>query len=165
MKGRVIYKSKYGSTKQFAIWIAEATGFPLYDIKNCPKSLHDLDVILLAGSIHAGSVSVKDYVTLNWSFMKDKKIVLILTSGTSNGEVINKVVEESFTPEMLRVIKVFPVGGRYLLSRMGFIDRNIIKLVARFTKSPEARKGMLTEKDEVNRESLQEIMDFLYIRP
>lgn len=161
MKGIVLFKSKYGSTMQYAQWMAEATGFSLYNIQDSPKSLSEFDVIVMAGSIHAGSVSVKEYVVENWPSLKDKKVVIILTSGASNREVINKVVEASFTPDVLSAIKVFPVGGRYILSRMSFIDRNIIRLVAFFVKPQEARKGMLTEKDDMNRDNLQEALAFI----
>ncbi|MBI9096450.1 MAG: hypothetical protein JEY71_16430 [Sphaerochaeta sp.] len=142
--------------------MAEATGFDLYTITDCPKDLHDFDVVVMAGSIHAGSVSIKEYVVANWPSLKDKKVIIILTSGTSNREVINKVVNDSFSSEIVNTSKVFPVGGRYMFNRMSFIDRSIIKLVAFFSKHPETKKGMLTEKEEMNRENLQEALDFLH---
>jgi menaquinone-dependent protoporphyrinogen IX oxidase len=61
-------------------------------------------------------------------------------------------------------VKVFPVGGRYVFNRMSFIDRNIIKLVAFFSKHQETKEGMLTEKDDVKRENLREVLDYLNIR-
>jgi hypothetical protein len=47
---------------------------------------------------------------------------------------------------------------------MSFIDRNIIKMVAFFSKHQETKEGMLTEKDDVKRENLKEVLDYLNIR-
>lgn len=161
MKGIIIYKSKYGSTKQFAEWMQEDTGFDLYTISKCPKNLNDFDVIIVGSSIHAGSISVKDYLITNWPFIKDKKVVMILTSGASNKRVIDNVVKYSFPPEIMNAIKVFPVGGRYVFDKMSFIDRSLIKIVAFFTKHPETKKGMLTERDDVDRNNLKEVLEFI----
>jgi len=161
MNGIVIYTSKYGSTKQYAQWLAEDAGFELYNVSTCPKNLGGFDVIVLAGSIHSGFVSIKRYATAIWPSIKDKTVVLILTSGTSNREVIKKVVHDSFSSDIVRSMTVFPVGGRYVFNKMSFIDRNIIKMVAFFTKHQETKKGMMTEKDDVRRENLKEVLSFL----
>ncbi|MGM0421455.1 MAG: hypothetical protein ACQEQG_10785 [Bacillota bacterium] len=96
MKGVIIYKSKYGSTQQYAEWLKEATNFELHN-----------------------------------------------------------------ATEVFERIKIFPVGGRYLFKRMSFIDRNIIKLVAWFSRNPDVKKNMLIEKDEVDKNNLQEIIDYI----
>lgn len=161
MNGIVIYTSKYGSTRQYAQWLAEDAGFELYSIAACPKDLDGFDVVVLAGSIHAGSVSIKGHATAIWPSIKDKKVLLILTSGTSNKEVIKKVVEDSFPADIVSSMRVFAVGGRYVFNRMSFIDRNIIRMVAFFSRHQETKKGMLTEKDDVRRENLKEVLAFL----
>ena len=161
MKGMVMYKSKYGSTRQFAQWVAEAAGFSLYPISEAPQELDTFDVVVFAGSIHAGSVSITKYVVDSWPSIKDKKVIIMLASGASNREVIRKVVADSFPDEILNAVTVFPVGGRYVFNRMSFIDRNIIKLVACLSKRKEIKEGMLTEKDDVKRENLKEILDYL----
>jgi hypothetical protein len=34
MKGAIFFSSKYGSTAQYANWIGEATGLPVFDVKD-----------------------------------------------------------------------------------------------------------------------------------
>lgn len=79
MKGIIVYKSKYGSTKQFAEWLQEDTGFELCDIAKCPKNLSEYDIIIGGSSIHGGTIFIKDWLIKKWPFIKDKKIVIILT--------------------------------------------------------------------------------------
>ena len=34
MKGAIFFSSKYGSTAQYARWIGEAAGLPVFDVKD-----------------------------------------------------------------------------------------------------------------------------------
>ena len=37
-KGIIIYKSKYGSTKKYAQWLKEATGFEVMEVKKAKQT-------------------------------------------------------------------------------------------------------------------------------
>ncbi|SCZ08477.1 flavodoxin domain-containing protein [Alkaliphilus peptidifermentans] len=161
MKGIIIYKSKYGSTKQYAEWLKEETEFELYNITEFNNNLNNYDIIILAGSIHAGSFSLKGFLLDNWTIISKKVTALMATSGASNNVVINNIIEKSLPSKVYNKIKIFPVGGQYLLKSMSFIDRNIIKIVAFFAKTPEIKKGMLTEKEDLHKKNLNEIKVFI----
>ena len=47
MQGIIIYKSKYGATRQYAEWLQSETGFELYDVKNCPADLSRYEIVCL----------------------------------------------------------------------------------------------------------------------
>ena len=57
-KGLIIYQSKYGAAKKYAMWLAEATGF---DVVETPKAdsraLKEYDRIILCGSIYASGIA------------------------------------------------------------------------------------------------------------
>ena len=57
-KGLIIYQSKYGTAKKYAMWLAEATGF---DVVETPKAdsraLKEYDRIILCGSIYASGIA------------------------------------------------------------------------------------------------------------
>jgi menaquinone-dependent protoporphyrinogen IX oxidase len=161
MKGIIVYKSKYGSTKQFSEWLREDTGFDLFDISTLSTDLGNYEMIVIGSSIHGGQISLRSWIIQYWELFKDKSVVLMLTSGTSDNRFIQKTMEKSF-PEIIRNgITLFPVGGRYIFSKMSMFDRLIIRIVASLTKHPAAKKGMLTERDEVNRDGLKELVDFI----
>ena len=50
MKGIILYKSKYGATKQYAEWIAERTGFPCVRTEDADiRTISECDTVILGG--------------------------------------------------------------------------------------------------------------------
>ena len=59
MKGAVFYRSKYGSTAQYADWISEATSLPAHNLDGTKVSLADFDFLVLGCPVIYG-VSAND---------------------------------------------------------------------------------------------------------
>ena len=73
MSGIILYKSKYGATKQYADWIAEITGFPCIKTDDADiKTLSDYDVIILGGGIYASGIAGLSFLKNNIDKLKDK---------------------------------------------------------------------------------------------
>jgi menaquinone-dependent protoporphyrinogen IX oxidase len=161
LSGIIIYKSKYGSTKQFSEWLKEEMGWDLCEASDLPSNLESYKTIVIGNSIHGGELSLKKWIIRNWDSIKEKNVVVMLTSGTGDPRFIQKTFEKSLPEEIRKKIALCPVGGRYLFPRMSVFDRTAIKVVAFFKKQPELKKGMLTERDNVNRDNLKEIVEFL----
>ena len=47
MKGAIFYSSKYGSTAQYAQWIADATGLPIFDTKHSQADPANYDFFVI----------------------------------------------------------------------------------------------------------------------
>ena len=57
-KTAVVYGSVYGSTKQYAQWIADALSADLYENKSLDISVLDpYDIIIYGGGLYAGGVT------------------------------------------------------------------------------------------------------------
>jgi menaquinone-dependent protoporphyrinogen IX oxidase len=161
MKGIIVYKSKYGSTKQFSEWLKESTGFDITEVQNAPLDFSDYKIIVIGSSIHGGVLSQRKWIIDNWNRMQKINIALMLTSGTADTRFLSKVLKTSLPDEILSRIKVFPVGGRYVFKRMSIVDRILIRVVAFLTKDKNTKMGMLKERDEVNRNNLKDIIAFI----
>jgi len=160
MKGIIIYKTKYGSTLEFAQMLKENFPFELCEFSNSGFNLDSFDIVILCGSLHGGKFSLKGYLTDNWNILKRKKVILMITSGAANKEFIMSVMEKNLNSEILENVKMFPVGGRYILKRFNFIDRTMIRLVAFLSSDKDVRNGMLEERDNVKRGNLNEIINY-----
>jgi menaquinone-dependent protoporphyrinogen IX oxidase len=161
MKGIIIYKSRYGSTKQFSEWLQAETGFNLCKITQCPDDIKNYDTIVIGSSIHGGRIALDKWIIGHWEFIKDKRVVLMLTSGSGDFRNIQRVFEQSLPENIRKGLVLFPVGGRYVFKKMSLFDRTAIQVVAAFTKHPEAKKGMLTQRDEVRKENLSKLINHI----
>jgi len=158
MKGVIIYKSRYGSTKQYAEWLQEETGFDLFDVKHSPSDLSAYDVVVIGSSILASRAVLGGWIRKHWASLQGKAVYLLLVNVTADQEILAKVVPQSVPAEIAAQIRVFPVGGRYLLEKMAFLDRTMIKMVSNIEKRPEVKAELLADRDWVKKDNLQEIL-------
>ena len=72
----VIYKSKHGSTKQYAEWIGEELDCPVISEKDFSKrDFEKYDNIIFGGCVQAGGIMGFDLIKKNMRRLEDKKIV------------------------------------------------------------------------------------------
>ncbi|HEY3379119.1 MAG TPA: flavodoxin domain-containing protein [Armatimonadota bacterium] len=158
MPGVIIYQSKYGSTKEYASWLQAETGFDLYDVAHCPHDLTRYDLVVLGSRVVAGRFALAGWVRSHWPALRDKTVLLLLTNITADADKRAEIVPRSLPSAMAERLRVFPVGGRYQLARMSWFDRTMITMVASLEKRPAVKAELLTERDDVRKENLQEIL-------
>ena len=135
----IAYASKHGCAEECAKTLAGKMndGADLWNLKEKNQiDLNTYDKIILGGSIYAGHIQkeVKDFYTKNESELKGKKLGLFIC-GTSEGEAAKKQVTASFPEELLNSALVKEsFGGRIELSKMSFMEKKIIKMVAKVEK-------------------------------
>ena len=127
----VVYKSKYGSTKKYAEWIAEELNSYIFDMKNITVDfLLKYDVIIYGGGLYAEIINGLYIITKNFDKFKDKKIV-VFTTGITPLDVrdyYDKLVyEKNFKTEETRKIKVFNFLGKMILEELSPVHRTAIK--------------------------------------
>ncbi|MBE7014119.1 MAG: flavodoxin [Ruminococcaceae bacterium] len=127
----VVYKSKYGSTKKYAEWIAEELKCDIFDMKNITVDfLLKYDVIIYGGGLYAEIINGLYIITKNFDKFKDKKIV-VFTTGITPLDVrdyYDKLVyEKNFKTDETRKIKVFNFLGKMILEELSPVHRTAIK--------------------------------------
>ena len=79
MSGIIIYKSKYGSTRKYAEWLKEATGFVMAEAGKIKiGEVAKYDTIIYGGGIFAGGIT-------GISFIKKNVIPMITIATKSSG--------------------------------------------------------------------------------
>lgn len=153
MKTIVLFRSKYGSSRQYALWLAE-------DLQCEAKgtgsiSLNDLqafDVILYVGGLYASGVSGFGKIKKHLGQLKSKKLVLCMVGMTSPAE--KERYGETFrynVPEEYRsFVKPFALRGDQLFTKMSGLHKMMMKIPQKAVeKIPEA------ERTEENRQFLE----------
>jgi menaquinone-dependent protoporphyrinogen IX oxidase len=162
MNGGIVYKSKYGSTAQYAQWLSAELHLPMLDIdKVCAESVTLHDFFVIGSPVYIGKLMVKDWLQKHSDILQGKTIFLFIVCGTpaKETEKRNSIVKENVPPELLNQTVVFFLEGRMIRKNLSFLDGLMLKMGAFFQKDPAARKHMLTDFDGVRKENIAALLN------
>ncbi|WP_342430858.1 flavodoxin domain-containing protein [Neobacillus sp. FSL H8-0543] len=139
MKTLIVYCSSHGTTEKAVQLISEwMEGEVLaVDLKRDKISydVGDYDFVIIGGSIHAGSIQgrIKHFIAKHHDILMTKKLGLFLCCWR-DGKIAIEQFEDAF-PKELRDIAVANgiFGGEFLISKMNFIEKQIVKKVSGIT--------------------------------
>lgn len=173
MSAIVVYKSKYGSTKTYAEWIAEELNCEAVDAKNIKKEdLEKYDTIIYGGGLYAEVIAGATLITRNLDKLEGKKIAVYSTGITplKYREYYDKlVIEKNFKPEMLEKIKVFNFMGKMIIDELSAVHRTALKTLKQIMLSKKELNEMeklLIELCEANgdftdKNSIKELIEYV----
>lgn len=131
MKTIVVYKSKYGSTKSYAEWIAEALSCEAVEAKSVKaEMLLSYDTVIYGGGLYAEVIAGVSLITKHFDALKGKRLIVFTTGITplSCREYYDDlVVRKNFTDEMLEHIRIFNFMGKMILRELSLPHRTAIK--------------------------------------
>ena len=165
MKAAIIYSGKYGSTRQYAEWLREETGIPIFSARQETPDLADLDFLILASSIEVGAPTLKKWLFRNWEAICHKPALLFTVSGTAPGHPdLISWLNTHLSPEMLAHFKYVPLRGRLDVTALPWWVRTMLRLAARMSNDPEAARRMKEGFDFMDRDSLYPILEWIAAR-
>ena len=143
MKIAIIYASKYGTTEKVAEAIADklkgTNEVELFSLKKNPQpNIGAFEMVIIGSSIYAGQASrkVKAFCKENESLLLQKRIGLFVCGMHPDKEEQDKEVQNAFSEVLLKKSSATKfLGGAYLFEQMNFLERMIIKKVAKTTSS------------------------------
>jgi len=127
----VIYKSKYGSTKNYAEWIAEELSCRAVDAKDIKiDDLMQYDTIIYGGGLYAEIIAGVSLITKNIDKLRNKKLIVFSTGITPldcREYYDGLVAPKNFKGDCLKQIKVYNFMGKMILSELSVVHRTAIK--------------------------------------
>ena len=159
----IVYKSKYGSTKQYAQWINRDIPSDLVDAEKEDKpDFAVYDVIVFGGYIRMGRIGVAPLIVKNWGDIKAKKVVLFTSSGTPPGHPnIQKIYHSDLPEEIRRETKYFPLRGKIVSKDLSFFDKFLVA-VGRIMERDESLRSLMNEDyNEVKQENLIPLLAYM----
>ncbi len=137
----VIYKSKYGATRNYAEWISEELNCDIFDSKDVKiQELLGYDNIIYGGGLYAEVINGVSLITKNLSLLKDKKIVVFsvgITPLDYRDYYDGLVVEKNFKSGLPKNVKMFSFIGKMLDSELSLPHRAAIKTLKKIMKAKE----------------------------
>jgi menaquinone-dependent protoporphyrinogen IX oxidase len=162
MKGLVIYKGRYGATKQYAMWIGQELQLPVASADRFPlNELPNYDYFILGSSVYIGKLEIRKWLKQNFHFLRNKKIFLfqVAAAPIDQKEKRKGFNQVSIPQEILKKIQVHYLPGRMIMRNLSRWDRFVLKMGARLVKDPIEKKNMLTDFDNIKRENVFSLVE------
>ena len=149
MKGIIIYRSKYGSARKYANWIAEETGFQCIDVdKVSVKMLQDYDTVIIGGGVYASGVPAFAFLKKHIDRMAGKRIFTYCCGASPfDPKFFDELRGRIFT-DKLEGIPCFYFRGGFDMKNMTFKDRTLCRML----------RKMVAKKDPSDYEVWEEAM-------
>jgi menaquinone-dependent protoporphyrinogen IX oxidase len=157
VRGIVVYRSNYGSTKQYAEWIKEETGFPLYDSRD--RSIPwDVDTVVIGCPIVAFKPVLSGWIQKRWDKLDGKRVFLFTTSGADPAkQPIRDMIEKALPSKVKQGVQVFPLAGRFDFAKMTRNHKMMLRFAAFFFRIEAIKRQIRNPIDGVARANLRDL--------
>ena len=162
MRGLVIYKGKYGATKQYAMWIGQELQLPVASADRFHiDDLPNYDYFILGSSVYIGKLEIKNWLKKNFTVLENKKIFFfqVAASPIEQIEKRQSYNKASLPPSILKKIQFYYLPGRMIMRNLSGWDRFMLKMGAKLAKDPVEKKAMLTDFDHVKKENILTVIE------
>lgn len=141
MKPIVLYRSKYGSTKNYAQWIADELSCEAIDAKGFDASLlKDYDTIIYGGGLYAEIIAGVSLITKNIEKLSGKKLI-VFTTGLTPTNVREyydvMVIEKNFKGDTKDKVKIFNFPGKMVYKELTLVHRTAIASLKKIMSKKE----------------------------
>ena len=146
----ILFRTKYGSTEQYAKWIAEEVNADIFDVESFDiNRLDNYGTIIIGSPTYMGNIQMKDFLEQNWEILKHKKIYLY-TVGMFPWESPESKKSFEMIPEHIRdKIGFSKLPGRLDTRKLSLSE----KLIAKLTKAHS--------EDKVHRENIAPVVKWV----
>ncbi len=169
MKGIILFKSRYGNTRQYAKWLAEDLNFELRDFsKFKKKEIANYDQIIFGSGVYMNKM---DKIQKVLKMFRDKPIVIFSCAGNPG---IEKEIEDikmyNFHHDELSFHHFFYLPGGVDFSKVTGFMKFLINI---FRKILEKKKNKTYEEEQilkgftdpthyVDRKHIKKIVEFIH---
>lgn len=144
MKTLIIYATKHGTTKKITDILAKKLKEKKEDVKviNIKEiknyNIRVFDRVIIGGSIHAGNIqkNIKKFCKEHEQELKEKQLGLFITCMMNNEDIQKAQLEKAYSKELRDKSKATGIlGGEYLFEKMNFLEKIMVKLIAKTNKT------------------------------
>ncbi|MBS1660349.1 MAG: hypothetical protein JST68_04790 [Bacteroidetes bacterium] len=104
MNGIMLYRSRYGATKQYAEWIGDDLQLPVIDPEMIDmRLLATCNFLLIGTSVYNGELLLKDWLQENEHLLKHKKLFFFIVCAPNPDESKHhQIIAGNIPSELLR---------------------------------------------------------------
>lgn len=129
----VLYRSKYGSTKQYAEWIAEELGADIFPADAFSKEqFAAYDTVIFGAPIFGGIIMGSALVALNMDILQTKRLILFTVGITPPDaeKILADVKEKNFSTAMMNHAEYFHFQGALEAKTLTLHHKILLKMIS-----------------------------------
>ena len=161
MRGAVIYSGQYGSTAQYARWIGDDTGLPVFSVDDAAADPSRYDLLLLGSSILFFRARIRRWVRDHWSELRGKPLLLFTVSGAPAGPKLDGWVANSFPKDVRSQLEHVALRGRLDHADVSWWLRVLLKIGSLANPDPQAKQEERHGFDYMDRASVEPILEWV----
>lgn len=173
MKSIVIYRSKTGYTKQYAIWLSELLQCECIEFKQlASKKLESYDKVIYGGGIYASKINGLKGFQKQFSPQKNQEVILFgVGSSQQSDTIVGNLLKAN---EITEKDNFFYLQGGFDPEKLSVFMRFMLKTVAKnIEKKVEKKPETVTKDDQnfldffrsthndLNKENLSQVVEFI----
>jgi hypothetical protein len=139
MKGAIFFSSRYGSTAEYAQWIAEATGLPVFDVDKGGARPSDFDFLVLGSPVIYHKLMFHKWIKRNLAAILARPVILFSVSGAGAGPKLDAWMAGCLPAGLIAHVEHVALRGRQNPGGLGWYDR--IMLIIGGLKNPDRVAG------------------------
>jgi hypothetical protein len=165
----VVYKSKYGTTKRYAEWIANELGAGLFDASHVkPAQLADFDTVIFGGWVFASTIS-----GLKTVIKTSCKHLVVFSVGLGDPETADYtgMLKSAASSGLPSAAKVFHLRGGVDYGKLGVLHKGMFGMVRSAAKKKDESQRSSEEKailetyggkvDYTDKSAIEPIIDYI----
>ena len=157
MKGIIIFKGKYGATRQYAEWLGKELALPVFTPENYrSEDLIGCDFVIIGSSVYIGKLQIKDWIKSHMPGLLSKKTYLFVVCGTppEDRNTLETYLQASVPFQVRKKSQVYFLPGKLVYQKLSWSDKFMLRMGAMLTKDKKTKKQMLTDYNGVKKENL-----------
>ena len=161
MNGAIFFSGQYGSTAQYAAWIGEATGLPVFDVNDAGADPSHYDFLVLGSSVIVYKLTIRKWVRAHLARMQDKPVILFTVSGAPAGPRLDGWIAKSLPKSLVSRMSHVALLGRQRRADLSWWTKIILAIGAWMNDDPESRKQELHGFDFVDKASIEPVVKLI----
>ncbi len=161
MKGAIFYASKYGSTAQYAQWIAQATGLPTFNTDEDPIDPATFDFLVLASPIIYYKLYFQRWLKGHQEAILGRPAMLVTVSGAGPGPKLDAWMTNVLHAALRGHLQPVALRGRQIPEDLTLVDRAMLLIAGLKNPDRQAAREEMQGFDYMDKASIAPIIDWV----
>jgi len=159
MTGAIFYASKYGSTEQYAHWIADEVNIPVFDVDRDSVEPSDYDFAVIAAPVIYHKLMFHKWARRHAADLLNRPTFLVSVSGAGPGAKLDGWIAASLPPDLVAHAEHFALRGRQNPRDLNLYDRVMLQIGGLMNRDPQARRDEMKGFDYMDKASVAPVIE------